>query len=169
MLIKEKIGNIKNIEAGARSIDYVCVEWYETSKRILHKKTVGGNEVSFKFLNGAQYLTEGDIVYSDHELLIVVQINACDAIVIKPLTMYQMAWACYEIGNKHLPLFYEEDELLIPYEAPLLKLLQASGFEVHVEKRKLLNALKTTVAPHAHTSESKSLFSRILQLTSPNE
>jgi urease accessory protein len=82
--------------------------------------------------------------------------------------MYEMAYICYEIGNKHLPLFYENGELMIPYEAPLLKILQASGFSPVIEDRKLMHQLKTTVSSHNHT-DSKSLFSRILQLTSPNE
>jgi urease accessory protein len=76
-----------------------------------------------------------------------------------------MAVACYEIGNKHLPLFYEGDAILIPYEAPLLKMLQSCGFTLATEQRKLLHPLKTSVAPHLHGS-SNSLFSKILQLTS---
>ena len=89
--------------------------------------------------------------------------------VIKPKSMYDMAYACYEIGNKHLPLFYENDELLVPYEAPLYKMLQASGFDLIKDERKLLKQLKTSVMPHGHTGESKSLFSKILTLTSSNE
>ena len=81
--------------------------------------------------------------------------------------MYEMAYICYEIGNKHLPLFYENNQLMIPYEAPLLRVLQASGLKRLIEHRKLLHQLKTTVSPHGH-SDGKSLFSKILQLTSSN-
>ena len=86
----------------------------------------------------------------------------------QPASLYQMALDCYEIGNKHLPLFYEDDNLLIPYEAPLYHTLQASGFAPQLEKRKLLYPLRTTVLPHAHPGENKeSLFSKILKLTTP--
>ncbi len=78
-----------------------------------------------------------------------------------------MASVCYEIGNKHLPLFYESDELLVPYEDPLFRLLAAGGFNPVREKRKLLQPLKTTVAAHGHNGGS-SLFSKILQLTTPS-
>jgi urease accessory protein len=168
MIIKEKIGSIKDIDTTGLAIDYLELEWYETTKRILHKKTTSRKEVVLKFLNGRQYLTEGDVVYQDSESLIVVSIIACDAIVLKPSSMYEMAFACYEIGNKHLPLFYERDELLVPYEAPLFKMLQASGFILLKEKRKLINQLKTSVLPHGNSVEGKSLFSKILQLTSSN-
>ena len=64
-----------------------------------------------------------------------------------------MASVCYEIGNKHLPLFYENDELLVPFELPLFRLLEAQGYDVRQEERKLLQPLKTTVSPHAHLAE----------------
>lgn len=166
MIIKEKIGSIKDIDTSGRAIDYLELEWYEVTKRILHKKTNAGKEVVLKFLNGTQYLSEGDVVYVDFESLIVVSIKPCEAIVINPASMYEMAFVCYEIGNKHLPLFYDNDELLVPFEAPLFKMLQASGFNLGKEERKLINQIKTSVMPHAHAGEGKSLFSRILQLTS---
>ena len=168
MIITQKIGNLKDFTLNGRSIDPLVLEWYETSKRILHKTTNAGREIRLKFLNQNQHLTEGDILYHDNQTVISIEIRSCDCITISPATMYEMAYICYEIGNKHLPLFYENDELLIPYELPLLKLLQASGLNPRIETRKLIHRLNTTVSPHGHP-DSKSLFSRILQLTSSNE
>ena len=168
MIIKEKIGNVKDLNLNDRVVDYLELEWYETTKRILHKTTKSGREMSLKFLNQNQNLTDGDILYEDQQILIVIDIKPCQSIIIKPATMYQMAYICYEIGNKHLPLFYENDELLVPYEEPILRTLQASGLNPVMDNRKLLHQLKTTVSAHTHT-DSKSLFSRILQLTTPNE
>jgi urease accessory protein len=89
-------------------------------------------------------------------------------IAIKPNNMFEMASICYEIGNKHLPLFYENDELLVPFELPLFRLLEAQGYDVKQDKRKLLQPLKTTVSPHAHPG-GETLFSKIMKLTaSPN-
>ena len=168
MIIKEIIGNLKDIAVANRRVIYLELEWYETSKRILHKRTNSGDEISLKFLNQTQNLAEGDVLYEDTEMLIVVQIKPCAAIVITPSSMYEMAYVCYEIGNKHLPLFYEGGELMIPYEDPLLRFLQASGLKPLVEERTLIHQLKTTVAPHG-LSNSRSLFSKIIQLTSPDE
>jgi urease accessory protein len=122
-----------------------------------------------KFLGENQQLTQGDILWQDDATIIAVDIEACDAIAFSPKTMNEMASVCYEIGNKHLPLFYENEVLLIPYEAPLFKLLTASGYPIKVEKRKLLHQLKTTVAAHSNNSNSTSLFSKIMQLTNPAE
>ncbi|MEO6732912.1 MAG: urease accessory protein UreE [Ferruginibacter sp.] len=168
MLIKEKIGNINFFALYNRKIDYLLLEWYETNKRILHKKTAAGVEVGMKFLNENQLLTEGDIIYEDDFSIIVIEIKECDAMIIRPKTMFEMASVCYEIGNKHIPVFYQQDEILVAFEAPLFKLLLTAGYDVSEGKRKLINPLKTSVSPHGHTSR-EGLFSKIMKLTNTAE
>ncbi|MEO5564181.1 MAG: urease accessory protein UreE, partial [Chitinophagaceae bacterium] len=133
----------------------------------LRRKTNSGKEVSLKFMNENPGLTQGDILYEDGETIIAIDILDCDCLVIQPKDMQEMASVCYEIGNKHLALFFQENKLLVPFEQPLFRLLTAQGYEVKQEKRKLLNPLKTTVSPHGHTNES--LFSKIMKLTTTNE
>jgi urease accessory protein len=170
MLVQQKIGNLETIDVSTKTIDYLDLEWYETRKRIMHKRTRSGIEVAIKFLAGNQNLTQGDILYSDEKSVIVVDIQACDTIIIRPKNMFEMASVCYEIGNKHLPLFYEDDAVLVAFEAPLFRLLSASGYDVAQGKRKLANPLKTTVAAHEHSGgSSETLFSKIMRLTNPQE
>lgn len=164
MIIKETLGQLETFDCANRTIDRLPLEWFETGKRILHKRTHSGTEIILKFLGEAPALQKDDVVYADEITLIVIDIIACEVIVIQPTTMYQMALACYEIGNKHLPLFYEDDLLLIPFDAPVFRMLQALHFNVEKETKKLLHPLKTSVAPHAHRG-AESLFSRILKLT----
>ena len=166
MLVKEKLGNINFFAISNRKIDYLFIEWYEASKRILHKKTISGHEVTMKFLNENPQLSEGDVVYEDDFNIVVIEISPCDAIIIRPRTMYEMAAIAYEIGNKHIPVFYEQEELLVAFEAPLYNSLLAAGYDVHQGKRKLANQLKTSVTPHGNT-RSETLFSRIMKLTNP--
>ncbi len=166
MLIKEKIGNLDLFAINNRNIDYVLLEWYETGKRIMHKKTVSGRDISMKFLNENPQLTVNDIVYEDDFSLIAIDIKECDTIVIRPRTMTEMAAVCYEIGNKHLPLFYQEDELLVAFENSLFTLFNTGGYDIENAKRKLLKPLKTTVSPHG---SSTSLFSKIMKLTTDTE
>ena len=162
MLVKEKIGNLELFAVNNRNIDYVLLDWYETNKRILHKKTLLGREISMKFLNENPQLGVGDIIYEDDFGLVAVDIKECEAIVIRPRSMYEMASVCYEIGNKHLPLFYQDEEILVAYEAPLFKLLNACGFAITQQKKKLTRPLKTTETPHG---KSNTLFSKIMKLT----
>jgi urease accessory protein len=167
MIIKEKIGNISSFPANGRQIDYVVLEWYETQKRILHKKTLNGKEIVMKFLKENQQLTQGDIIYEDEDVFVVVDIAVCDVIIINPATMFEMASICYEIGNKHLPLFFHENELLVAQDVPLYRLLLSGGYNIKTGKRKLLHPLKTSVAPHGHES-NESLFTKIIKRASPS-
>jgi len=167
MLIQEKLGNITSFVVGDRVIDPVGMQWHETGKRIARKTTRGGREVVLKFLRESPALCDGDVLYEDGECLIVVDILPCAVLVIRATSFYTIASVCYEIGNKHLPLYVEKEELLVPYEAPLLRMLVAGGYDVRQEERKLLYPLKTTVAAHAHSGNSSSLFSKILQFTNP--
>ncbi len=165
IVIREKTGNLNNINTSGRAIDKLSIEWFEANKRILHKKTDEGTAITIKFLKENPDFKEGDVLWSDHKMLIVVEIKPCEAIVIRPATILEASSICYEIGNKHLPLFYEREDLLIPYEAPLHRLLLASGYTMKVEERKLINAVKTSVSPHADSGGSTSLFNKILHLT----
>lgn len=169
IIIQHKIGNILSTSIHNRVIDALQLDWYETNKRILHKRTAGGKNLTLRFLKENPCLTEGDILYEDEECMVVVEILPCDAIIIRPKNMYEAASICYEIGNKHLPLFFQDEELLVPHDVPVLQLLKASGFDVMEGKRKLTDPLRSTVTPHLHENSSRSLFSKIIKLTVPNE
>jgi urease accessory protein len=165
MMVKEKIGNISNFPVENKVIDYLLLDWYETGKRILHKKTTSGQEVVMKFLGENQQLGQGDILFADDTRLIVVDIKKCESLVIRPRSMFELASISYEIGNKHLPLFYQDNTLLVAYDAPLYRLLVSAGYEISKEEARLVNPLKTSVSPHGDGGQD-SLFSKIMKLTS---
>jgi urease accessory protein len=165
MIIHHKIGHLGDFAVNARSVEWIAMEWHETSKRILNKHTSTGREVVLKFLNGHSGHKQDDVVFEDEFSVILIEVNPCKAIAVKPANFYQTAALCYEIGNKHLPLFYENDMLLIPYDAPLFRWLNASGYYAEIRNVKLLHSLKTSVMAHGHDAKGSSLFSKILQLT----
>lgn len=164
MVIQKVLGKKADFP-GHLTVDIVSLEWFERGKKILHKKSASGREIVLKRINETTALEQDDVVFTDEQSIVVVDILACSVIRIQPKTMYAMAQVVYEIGNKHLPLFYQDDCLLVPFEKPLFQVLQAAGFEPIAETAKLLHTLKTTVAPHGHHSSNPSLFSRILQMT----
>ncbi len=166
MIINEIIGNVASAAIDGLKIDQLQMEWFETTKRIQRRTTEDGMEIAIRFMREGQRLTQGDIVYQDAEKVVVVDINPCDAIVITPSTMLQMGTICYEIGNKHLPVFIQDDQVLVPYEEPLFRWLKASGYEPAKEIKQLINILKSNVEPHGHGNAhgGSSLFSKIIGL-----
>jgi urease accessory protein len=162
MIVVESI--LKDVPAGNRSVEVLPLEWFETGKRVLRRSTTQGREVALRFLREAPALQEGDVLWIDEHTIISVNILPADAIVLTPSTMADMAAICYEIGNKHLPLFLSGDQVLIPFEEPLFKWLDARGYNPVKEQRTLSNMLRSNVLPHNHSNSS--LFSKIMQLTS---
>ena len=167
MHIQKKIGNTNNYSISNKTLDWLSLQWYETNKRIQRKQTQLGTEITIKFLNESPNLTQGDILFEDDTTIIVVEIVPCECLIITPKDRFETASICYEIGNKHLPLFFENEALLVPFEKPLYHLFIAQGYDVKQEQRKLLQPLKTTVSPHGITNDT--LFSKIMKLTIPNE
>ena len=167
MLIQQKIGHIKDYPNNTKAIDWLKLQWFETNKRIQRKHTESGLEIAIKFLRENPNLTQGDILFEDEKSIIAIDILPCECIVVAPKNMFEMASVCYEIGNKHLPLFFDKEELLVPNEMPLYKLLTAQGYIVKQEQRQLLQPLKTSVAPHGNSNDS--LFSKIMKLTATHE
>ncbi len=149
MLIENKIGNLSTMPVEEKSIDWLMLEWYETGKKIIRKRTSSGRELALKLLNANTELNEGDVLLEESNVLTVVSIIPCDCIVMKPNAVLETASLCYEIGNRHLPLFYEDGLLLTPSDTPFFNWLIKQGYAARIETKKLLQPLRTTVAPHS--------------------
>ena len=141
MLISEKIGNINFFNTNNRKVDYILLEWHETNKRNLQKRTVGGIEVKIEFIIENPLLSEGDIVYEDDFNVIAIDVKDCDTIVLRPKSMLEMGRICNEIGESHQQAFYQSDEILIAFEDSLFRSFSAAGYDISIEKRKLVTPL----------------------------
>ncbi len=154
MLIDKIAAHQGELEMLGFTIEYVEFEWWELSKRILRKKTSSGRDVAMKYMAESVAMSEGDILYYDTEekLAIVVRVLECSTIVISPKDMVEMATICYEIGNKHMPLFIEGEDILLPFEAPMFKWLNGAGYHPTEQSRKLLRRLSSKSSGHHHHS-----------------
>lgn len=125
--------------------DYLHIEWYEASKRILRRQTEKGLELGIRLGKQSAGLEHGRILWQDAETTILLDILPCESIVLHPQNMTEMGALCYEIGNRHLPLFLQNNSLLIPYENPTFDFLQKLGYQPIKAMERLTNLLKTTV------------------------
>lgn len=141
MLVNEIIGHLNFFNTNNRKIDYLILEWHETNKRILHKKTIGGLDVTMEFVKQNPSLSEGDIIYEDDFNIIAIEIKECKTIVLLPKSMLEMGRMCNEIGESGQQVFYQSDEILIAFEDSLFRSLSAAGYNMSVENRKLVTPL----------------------------
>ena len=147
-----------------KKIEYFELEWYETTKRILRKKTNEGTDVAIKRSNTVP-MNQDDILFIDVNKVILVTILPCQCICLSPKNMVEMGSICYDIGNKHIPVFFEESKVLIPYDKPTFEQFQKLGYEPIVTQQKLTNALRTNIPQHGHIDDKEGFFNKIMKLT----
>lgn len=94
MICKVVIGTIETYPIGDKTKDILNLEWYETTKRIMRKRTEANQEIVIKFLKEGNRLQEGDILYEDEATIVVVNIIPCDAIQVTPRSIYEMGTVC---------------------------------------------------------------------------
>lgn len=148
-------GNLAQLQQQGKikdqQIDYVALQWFESDRNILRKTSQMGREIAFRLLKEGQRLQHNDVVFISEQLAIVVEILPSEVILLAPKTLPDMARACYEIGNKHAPLFLEGDEILLPYDKPMFEWLKAAGFKPQRAERRLSQALRANSAQgHKH-------------------
>lgn len=145
--VERVIGNSNKQSIHGLEVDIIDIDWFDTAKTIIRKKTRCGRELGIR--KDSTPLEEGDIVYRDHTVAIVVEIKPTDCIVFKPKNYRDMGVICFEIGNKHIPIFINEAaEVIVAYENPLFHLLQRFGYEPKRENRKLLRTHALKVNKH---------------------
>lgn len=141
----------ENLDLNGFEIDYIQIEWYEVSKKIMHKVSKKGIDVGIKLgKNGP--LKHGDILWIEGNKALIVEIPECDCIALEPWDFLMMGKACYEIGNRHAPLFYQDHELLLPYDEPLLLALKKCGLNPYKRYARLISPLGGEAA-HGHSHE----------------
>ena len=154
ILVEKVLGNLANMSPGSRSVDLLDVDWFDTGKTTLRKRTRGGQEVGIR--KNTIPLEDGDILYMDAERVIAVNILPCECIVFKPLNFREMGAICFEIGNKHIPIFINEAaEVSVEFERPLFALLEKYGYRPRREVRKLLKTHALVVRRHENNYSRK--------------
>ena len=129
MICEKIIGKLNEINTENKTIEYVEIEWHEAFKRIHKKITNTGREIGIRLDDSvlSRGLYEGDVIYTDDTTIIAVHTPPCKAIkiTIQPDHAFMIAKTCYEIGNRHAPLFYGKDNFsfITPYNEPMLIML----------------------------------------------
>lgn len=142
MMITSVLGNIHRASTWNKlQTDFVDLEWYELNKKLLRKISQKKQDVCIKLELNHECLNEGDVLFFDENNVVVVNVIPCECIAIDMHTTQEMARICYEIGNRHAPLFFDETKahrLLLPMDKPLLTMLQKMGCHTQITREKLI-------------------------------
>ncbi len=157
MIVNSILGNIFHDKAWEKhSIDYLELEWYELNKRVMRKTTTNMLEIGVNINQENIAFSDGDILGINQDTIIVVNVKPCECIAIKPKNNLELARICYEIGNRHAPLFIDEHDpevFLLAMDNPLMLMLKKIGAEPICVMARLVNGLssnKPVVQHHQH-------------------
>lgn len=140
MKVEKIIGNIKDVEI-QKQLEWVELEWEELNKRILRKKTDKGTDIAISLAKD-ESLHDGDILYENDNIQIVVRTKLEDVFVVSPKTMKEMGKAAFEIGNRHTPCLIEGNEIIVRYDHTLEKLLDEVGVSYERSERRFKEPFK---------------------------
>ena len=134
-------------------MDEVFLEWYELNKKVMRKTTRKGFEIGFRLFHGSEPLQDGDIIAANDNHIISICVSPCKCIEIHYYGVQELARLCYEIGNRHAPLFFsesDENSLLIPFDVPTLDLLEKMRFQTVVREGLLIKPVISNISAHSH-------------------
>ncbi|WP_271750517.1 urease accessory protein UreE [Bacillus paralicheniformis] len=144
MIIEQIVTNIENMEKEEiekRHIEKVYLESAYLVKRIQRVKTDHGNEIGIRLKEPCD-LVAGDVLYMNDQNMIVIDVLSDDLLVIKPRTLNEMGTIAHQLGNRHLPAQFEEDEMLVQYDYLVEELLQDMQIPYKREDRKVKQAFR---------------------------
>lgn len=161
MVFEKILGNIHETEHAGKELDFVTIDWYDTRKRIHRMNSESGRDVKIRLNDETRErgLRDGDILSMDEATgeILYVKIPAEEVIVADIERIGMLTKVCYEIGNRHSPLYYGDNDrqLLIPHDGPMFEMLEKLGAKPRIEKRTLKEekaiSSKATASGHSHS------------------
>lgn len=156
MIINAPVGKISEEKYSGLKADYLDIEWYSAHKKIDRKITQGGIEVGIRMNHETMHRgwQQDDVIYADSEKLIAINIVPCKCISVKVTEIAKIVKFCYEVGNRHAPFFYGEDEneFLTPYEAPMKAMIEKLGLTTEKKEARLSSDKRISSAQgHSHS------------------
>ncbi len=144
LIIEKVITNLDEMERSEiekRHIEKVYLESTHLVKRIQRVKTDHGKEIGIR-LKEARDLEAGDVLYMDDKNIIIIDVLSDDLLVISPRNIKEMGTIAHQLGNRHIPAQFEEENMLVQYDYLIEELLQQLEIPYKREERKVKQAFR---------------------------
>lgn len=144
MIIEKIVANIQDLspeELNKRHKEKVYMESAHLVKRINRVTTDHGKEIGIR-LTEQRDLLAGDILYMDDKNMIIIDVLPDDLLVISPRSIMEMGNIAHQLGNRHLPAQFEDNDMLVQYDYLVEELLQQLEIPYKREDRKVKQAFR---------------------------
>jgi urease accessory protein len=144
-MIFEKILRRQPEGISGKLIETVPFEWFERNNKIVKKVSSGGTDIGLKL---SEPLCDGGVLFEDEDKVIVLSLLPCELTRVGVSSAWEMGRACFELGNRHLPISIGDMTVSTPYDRPTYEYLEKSGF--HCERVTEKFTPEVIVRGHSH-------------------
>jgi urease accessory protein len=148
MVLVAPLGNLSDFQVGERRVEHVSIRSDDCAKRLLRLTTSAG-DVGVRFA-GDRRLRDGDVVYADAERVVAVEVEPDDVLVGRPPTVAAALGLAHALGNRHLPVQIDGDEIVVRYDPLLPGVFAEREVPFARERRVLREPFRHAHAPHGH-------------------
>ncbi|KMY48438.1 urease accessory protein UreE [Peribacillus loiseleuriae] len=144
MIVEKIVTNIDQMakeELDKRHKEKVYLESADLMKRIQRVTTDHGKEIGIR-LKDPRDLVAGDVLYMDDHNMIIIDVLSDDLLIISPQSLQEMGTIAHQLGNRHLPAQFEENEMLVQYDYLVEDLLKELKIPYRREDRKVKQAFR---------------------------
>lgn len=158
MICEKILGKVTDEEFKGKKIDYVDIFWTRLSKNCTgkHLRPAWSWAYVWTILCLQRGLRQDDVLAVEGDTVYAVRIPPCEILIVRidPRHPKMTAKVCYEIGNRHAPLFWgnEEGTFITPYNEPMRAMLEKlHGVSVEKAETALDFDRRISASVHSHT------------------
>jgi urease accessory protein len=148
-VVEAVLGNLAELDRPVEAVDELDLTTEERERAHLRARSRGNRELIISLPRGEE-LHDGDIVYIDDGVAVVVVAAPEDVLEVSPRTTREWALAAYQLGNLHRPARFLPDAILTPYDRSTAETLRALGVATHRVKRGFVGERCRALTHHRH-------------------
>src|SRR5260370_3114200 len=113
-LVEAVMRNLAEVDRAVEAVDELKLTTEERERAHLRARSRGNRELIISLPRGVE-LHDGDVVYIEDGVAVVVVAAPEDVLEVSPRTPREWALAAYQLGNLHRPARFLPDAILTPY------------------------------------------------------
>lgn len=142
IVFKEVLANIANMANVEKyEIESIHLTNEEVLKRLIIAKSDLNHEYAIKLEDGKR-LVDGDVLANENNKLVVVRLELADVLIITSDSIGNIAMIAHNLGNRHMPAQFNENEMIVPYDYLVEEYLQEIKAQYERKKIKLKEAFR---------------------------
>jgi urease accessory protein len=148
-VVEAVLGNLTELDRPVEAVDELDLTAEERERAHLRARSRGNRELIISLPRGEE-LHDGDVVYIEDGVAVVVAAAPEDVLEVSPRTPREWALAAYQLGNLHRPARFLPDAILTPYDRSSAETLRALGMATRRTRRGFVCERCRALTNHRH-------------------